>query len=298
MRIVLAGALGEVGTSLGAVLHRAGHQIVPVTSRSLTSVPAGVVPVSAAVEAILGGGIDLVVNAAGPGDRRTGVRDVRPPAVELAAAAAAADVPAVLISTMRVCEGGVGPIGDDTATHPLTPYAQANADLEAAWLTHATAMVLRMANYFCTPQAADSPQSLLLPWSLLCEGWATGHIGVRSCAQVAKMFVGDVDVAVALERMADGRPYGRALSTVPGLVLTMEQLVSASLAVLGQLDRPCTVSFGSDIGGGGGIAPVRGSWLAEHGWVSALSLAAMQEQMHSWLVQWGADMHRADEGRY
>lgn len=297
MQIVLAGALGEVGTSLGAVLRGSGHEIVPVTSRKLLDRPSGVLSLPEALEVISGGGIDLVVNAGGVGDRRAGARDARSTAAELAAAAEAADVPAVLISTLRVCEGVDGPIGDDTVAQPLTPYAQANAELESAWLTHATATVLRMANYFCTPQGPDSPQSLLLPWSLLSEGWVTGHISVRSGAHAGKTFIDASDVAAALELMAAGRPYGRALATLPGLELTMEQLVAASLAVLTQMDRPCTFSFGSDAGGGRTLEWPQPGWLTERGWVSARSLAAIHQQMHGWLVQWGADLLRADEGR-
>lgn len=295
MRIVLAGALGEVGSSLSSALRMAGHEVFPATSRSVANFPAGVLSLTEALEVIAGDDIDLVVNAAGPGDRRAATRDVLPASAQLAAAAAGSDVPAVLISTLRVCEGVEGPVGDDTAARPLTSYGYANAEHELAWLGYSTAMVLRMANYFCAPQTADSPQSLLLPWSLLSEGWATGHIGVRSGAQAAKTFVSDVDVAGALALMAREQPFGRCLATLPGAVLSMEQLVSVSLDALAYVHRPCTVSFGSD--DGSGVDLVHADWLSGHGWVSTLCLAAMEQQMRTWLVQWGSDLPSVDESR-
>lgn len=170
-----------------------------------------------------------------------------------------------------------------------------NAEHEAVWLSHRTAMVLRMANYFCTPQTFDSPQSMLLPWSLLLEGWATGTIGVRSSANAAKTFVNDVDVAAAVVLLAQTRPYGRCVATLPGIDVTLEQLVAASIAALAAVDRPCTVSFGSEPGADLHVADH--GWLREHGWASTLSAAAMQQRMHAWLVEWGTGLPSGDEGR-
>lgn len=102
MRIVLAGATGEVGSSLREALGASGHLVVPVTSRPLDQVPVGFASLDQALDLIASGDVDVVVNAAGPGDRRDVVRDVHTASTRLASVAGTCDVPAVLISTLRV----------------------------------------------------------------------------------------------------------------------------------------------------------------------------------------------------
>ncbi len=285
MQILLAGATGAVGSSLSRALALQEVRVIPLTSRLGSGTPRGVLDLPAALEALGSGGIDAVVNAAGPGDHRAEQREVEPFSRDLTHGSSRAGVPAVLISTLRVCEGATAALGDDQPTSPTTTYATANADHEEVWMEGDTAVVLRLANYFCLPRGPESPQRKLLPWSLLVEGWETGHIAVRSEASVTREFVSADDAARAIVAVIGERPFGRRLATLPGLSLSLRDLVDASIGALASSGVPCTASFGQE------TQPLRpvstGGWLASRGWESRLSLAEMQRSMRSWLIEWG-----------
>lgn len=295
---MLAGATGEVGASLRRGMEERGHSVVPLTSRAELVGRGGLKSVDEGLALLTNGHLEALVNASGPGDRRDAGREVLPASERLAAAAGAAGVPAVLISTLRVCEGFDGPLADDAPAMPTSPYGRSNLEHESVWLEYPTALVLRMANYFCEPLERDSPQSHLLPWSLLLEGWETGHIGVRSSPQATKAFVSDADVVTALEVVMSGQVnelFGHCLATVPGVSFTMEELTGVSRAVLRDVNLTCSASFGpSDETV---ILSSRQGWLARQGWRASVASNEMHERMRSWLIEWGPQLHDVDERR-
>lgn len=298
MRIVLAGALGEVGASLMGALTSRNHDIVAVSSRAPLVEAPSVISLAEAEDVIASGQVDALVNASGPGDRRRPTRDVHEPADQLARIASRSGTPAVLISTARVLEGHSGMPSDNAHPAPETPYARANADLEGSWLAHRDTHVLRMANFFCAPAGPRTPQAELLPWSLLLEGLHTGHIDVRSHAQATKDFVSAHDVARAIEYVIMSVNAPRVLATSPGARLTMFDLAEASGAALRVTGRSApSMSFGqkrttSD--------PPSVGWLNDQGWTSEISLAQMIETMAQWLIEWGPEIQDCEskvEGR-
>ena len=295
MRVVLAGALGEVGASLHRAFKALGHDVLPVSARPATQGAVVCLSVQEAQSELAGGSVDLLVNAAGPGDHRRIERETLSTVRLLGQAAGEAGIPAILISTLRVCEGESGSLQDDLPPSPLTSYALANAQQEDVWLEYPTAVVLRMANYFCAPSSADSPQTHLLPWSLLIEGWKTSHISVRSGRDVTKEFVSDQDVAKALLLLAQDAPTGRRIATLPGLLLSLDQIAAEAQSVLAEFGKSVSSSFGVD--SRHPVLAASSGWLAERGWVSTCSAAAMHEIMHGWLVEWGSHLAVGGEGR-
>lgn len=281
MRIVVAGALGEVGRTVSDALAARGHEIVAASSRA--PIPGSSAISSEEAAALVSSGrIDLVVNAAGRGDRRPGVRTGTDATAMLAPAIASTGTPAVLLSTMRVLEGYPDPVPEDAAPRPSTPYAEANAAHEAQWLSStAHGVVLRLANYFCAPAGVNSPQSLLLPWSLVTEAARTGSIVVRSGPRTTREFVSADDVARALEVLAGEGPDSRVCSTVPGWLASLGDLVDAvaDAFVAAGREEPA-VSFGTE---GRAAAPNEPAWLASRGWSSSLDGSVVLAVVGQWL---------------
>ena len=281
MRILVAGALGEVGRTVSAALADRGHEVVAASSRA--PIPGSSARSTSEASALVSAGrVDLVVNAAGRGDRRPGERTGTDATDVLAPVIASSGTPAVLLSTMRVLEGYHEPVPDEAPPRPTTPYAEANALHEAQWLAATTTgAVLRLANYFCAPAGADSPQALLLPWSLVTEAARTGSIVVRSGPQTTREFVSADDVARALEILAAERPDARVCSTVPGWQASLRDLVDSVVGAFGEVGRDEPhVSFGTE---GRAAPPSEPAWLATRGWSSSLDASTVTAVMAQWL---------------
>ena len=282
MRILVAGALGEVGRTVAAALGAAGHGVLPLSSRAPLEGEPEAVPLQAGLDAIATHAVDAVVSAAGRGDRRPVDRTGQEVTALLASASAEAGVPSVLLSTTRVLEGWDGDVAEDAEARPRTPYAEANAANETLWLESGGRSVLRITNYICPPSSLGSPQALLLPWSLVTEAVGSGHIGVRSGAGLAKEFVGAEDVARAITLLLTAADAPAACATAPGRVLTMEDLAHATAEAVVRAggSRP-TVSFGPD---GPSPAAVLPGWLAARGWAGALTPEALTGMIAEWLT--------------
>jgi nucleoside-diphosphate-sugar epimerase len=282
VRILVAGALGEVGRTLGRALAERGHVVVPASGRAADSDLATLDYAQA--EALLGEGtFDLVVNAAGRGDRRPGARTGQDATSALGPAVRATGVPAVLVSTTRVLEGAHSSPQEGDPPSPTTEYGRANAANEAAWLdeTGPAGRVLRMANYFCAPSTRVAPQAELLPWSLVTEALETGGIVVRSGPGTTREFVSARDVAAAVEVLAGERPASGIAATVPATVLRLEDLVQATCLAFNDVGRPTpTWSFGTHEP----AQPVcRGTWLAERGWHATVDAPSIRACITGWL---------------
>ena len=281
MRILVAGALGEVGSSVASALRALGHEVSGASSRAPLE-GADALALSEAADLIRGGDVDLVVNAAGRGDRRTAERTGTTATAVLGPAIRASGTPAVLLSTTRVLEGLTEPCTEDAAPAPRTPYAQANADNEREWLgSGPSAGVLRIANYFCAPMGRDTPQSLLLPWSLLDEALRTGAIGVRSAPDTSREFVSADDVARALLVVAECPSPDRVCSTAPGFPLTLADLTSAvaEACMRAGVAAP-SVQFGTETGS---TTQVQAVWLAHRGWQTKLTQERIVDVMAEWI---------------
>ena len=73
MLVIVAGGLGEVGSSVAAALTALGHDVLRASARRQADVwrgDASVIAIEAAVRLINDSGVDLLINASGPGDRR------------------------------------------------------------------------------------------------------------------------------------------------------------------------------------------------------------------------------------
>ena len=295
MRIVLAGALGEVGRSLHVALTKHGHDVVPVSSRApVTGAPdvLGIPDVGSLVSA---GAVDAFVQAGGPGDHRARQGDAHRGTRELLEICT--ELPSVLISTSRVLEGYRQTPPESAAGKPSTAYGQANTDHEQMWLTYPHTRILRMVNYFCSPARVDSPQVQLLPWSLLVEGWRTGRIAVRSADSTVREFIDAADASLAIEVLLGEAPNDRIVVATPGLVASLKELGEASIQVCNEVGRHGVIaSFGNESSG----APWQLSpgWLTERGWASELTLDRMATEMSRWLVEWGPSVldSSRDEG--
>lgn len=282
MRILVAGALGEVGSSVASALEAAGHEIIPLSSRA-PDVGVAALSLPAAVIEMQQGRVDAVLHAAGRGDRRVSDRSGREVTAELAAAAEHCGIPAVLLSTTRVLEKSTGGYLEDDAPDCETPYAVANAQNEAEWLQGAPVhgRILRITNYFTPPMTATSPQTLLLPWSLVTEAARTGTVHVRSSAEVSREFVGARDVAEAFLTVVAHADAGLICATAPGLSVSLGDLVSYTVDALAAVGRPRpSVTFGDS---GSAQAIGRRGWLHEHGWTCALSHKGMTRAIAAWL---------------
>ena len=284
MRIVLAGALGEVGCSLHGALTARGHEVWPVSARAPIDREREVLGLPDVAHLVESGSVDVVVQAGGPGDHREIERDhIRWSSSLLNAVGG---IPAILISTTRVLEGYNQRASESALPRPATSYGQANADHEQVWSSNPDSRVLRLVNFFCPPSSEASPQTNLLPWSLLLEGWHSGLISVRSAPQVAKEFVGAGDVARAIEVLAADRSGPPVVVCGPGLTATMEQLTQCAIKACragGREDVAATFGGDSPTGRGG----IDAQWLTQRGWASDMTLDRMAEEMSRWLVEWG-----------
>jgi nucleoside-diphosphate-sugar epimerase len=281
----MAGALGEVGRTVAAALNVAGHEVVALSSRAPIAARPEVVTLQGGLELVAQRDVDAVVSAAGRGDRRSVERTGLESTALLAAAAKRAALPSVLLSTTRVLEGWDGDVADDAEARPRTPYAEANAANEALWLESGGRSALRITNYICPPSSPTSPQTQLLPWSLVTEALETHRIGVRSGAGLAKEFVDGGDVARALTLLLGDPDAPSVCATAPGTVLTMRDLALASSDAIVQAGgtRP-EMSFGPE---GPSPAAVVPGWLAERGWSGALTAEALERLIREWIVAQG-----------
>lgn len=278
------GALGEVGSSVGRSLADSHHEVIAVSSRA-GSPGVDAYSLEDAVDLVASGGADLVVNAAGRGDKRVVTREPTFVSSAIGEACERAGIRGVLISTVRVLEDSPEAVPGSAPAHCHSDYACANADNEEEWLASAPQYghVIRLANYFCAPKGVDSPQTQLLPWSLVTEALTDGRITVRSASTVSREFVSAGDTAQALIAIAQAEAPARVCSTVPGLSLTLEQLttsVSEAFRTHGLL--PPEVSFGTDTASG----PVLlADWLTANGWRSSLSAANITHVIGDWLSE-------------
>lgn len=281
MRIVLAGALGEVGRSVGSALEQLGHEVVRVSSRAPALEMPGVVGLDVACELVAHGGVDGVVNASGRGDRRAVERTGHGAAGVLAQAASSSGTPSLLLSTTRVLEGRRRAADETADAEPRTPYAQANADNEAWWQDSGGSSIVRIVNYLCLPSAADSPQTGLLPWSLVSEALDEHRISVRATPSTEKEFVDAADVASAVELVLAAADRPAVCATVPGTIFTMRDLAECTAATVTEVaGHEVAVTFGVEAA----TRPVvREGWLAAHGWSSRLSYGRLAETIRAWL---------------
>jgi len=284
VRILVAGALGEVGRTLTRTLALRGHEVIQASGRAPVdgTTAIGYLESASLIEA---GSIDLVVNAAGRGDRRSSPRSGQDATNALAPAVRESGVPAVLMSTTRVLEGyGLTATESDPA-RPLTAYGEANAEHEVTWLATIgdSGRVLRIANYFCSPSSREAPQAQLLPWSLVTEALDSGRIAVRSSPETTREFVDAADVATAIEILGVDRPPSGFAATTPGIVLRLEDLVRATVEAFEQTGRPVpTVTFGSETP----IQPTwHGTWLTECGWRARFDITTLRASISAWLTR-------------
>ena len=282
MRILVAGALGEVGRTLSWALVERGHEVVPASSRAPDAASVAISYAQAA-DLVCTGSIDLVVNAAGRGDRRDHPRTGLDATAALGDAMRGTAVPAVLISTTRVLEGYGATAGESDPPAPTTVYGQANAMNESTWLaaTGDSGRVLRIANYFCAPSSRAAPQAGLLPWSLVTEAVDSGRIVVRSCPGTTREFVSADDVAAAIEILATERPMVGIVATTPGVVLRLADLVEATSQGLVDAGLPRPIATFGTLQ----TRPptCEGTWLAERGWRAQLDAPTISACITGWL---------------
>ncbi|MFM8155077.1 MAG: NAD-dependent epimerase/dehydratase family protein [Actinomycetes bacterium] len=285
MRILLAGALGEVGSTVSAALRDRGHEVIGVSSRApLVEFPQ-IVEISAGLALLRSGGVDGVIHCGGRGDRRDSDRSGLELTEALRDAAVECGVPAVLISTTRVLEGHSGRLTDDMAPLTTTPYARANAENEETWLAtrDPRLRVLRITNYFAQPSGPNSPQAALLPWSLVTEALAAGTITMRSGPSLTKEFVGALGVAQGAVELLRAPHAPLTCATTPGLSLSLRELAEYCAAALSGAghDAP-TVTFGPDTPSGPGSEP---GFLASIGWTCELTPEQIELAIAEWIRQ-------------
>jgi nucleoside-diphosphate-sugar epimerase len=285
MRVIILGAVGEVGQSVARALTARGHFVTPISSRApLTEFP-DIFSVADAVSLLELGDADLLVNCAGRGDRRVSERTGVDATRAIVGALSRSGIPGVLLSTTRVLEGTLGSATEDAQPRPTSDYAKANSENERIWLQARSdggrLSVLRLTNYFAAPIAADSPQSRLLPWSLVDEAVKNGTITMRSGSQLSKDFVSADDVASALELLA-GHSHSPALcATAPGLPVTLSELadLTATAVATAGLEAPL-VTFGPD---GEAVSHLGAGWLSSQGWTCTLTPQVMVSVMLEWI---------------
>jgi len=292
MRIIVLGALGEVGRSVSRALVSQGHEVRPVSTRAPLNARPEVMPLPVALSAISGRDVDLVLNCSGRGDRRVSERSGVDATDYLADTVAASGIPGVLLSTTRVLEGYSEDYSESAESRATTPYAMANSENEIRWLApEASRMhVLRITNYFCAPQTLDSPQALLLPWSLVTEALEKGSIGIRSGASLTKEFVSADDVALAATMIASDLSAPRLCATVPGAPLSLRALADACLIALERVGKEgVDVTFGPDQLPGATCLP---GWLAHSGWRGQLTENLIADEITAWLLREGIGASR------
>jgi nucleoside-diphosphate-sugar epimerase len=281
MRILVAGALGEVGRAVAASLLTHGWAVIPVSGRAPHADHPGILDLPEAVDAIASRSVDGVLVASGRGDRRPGPRTGQEATEVLGNAACEAGLRSVLVSTTRVLEGTPGAAGDAPSS-PATPYAQANADNESTWLDAGGMSVLRITNFFCVPSSSTSPQHQLLPWSLAHEALQDGTISVRSAPGATKEFVDADDVASAIAILISTEHPPRVCATTPGAVFSMRDLVSVvSRGLVRAGHEAPEATFGDLTSPDAALPP---GWLASQGWRTRLTDELMADAVAGWLA--------------
>lgn len=281
MRILVAGALGEVGRSVSSSLEGEGHEVVPVSSRAPRA-GSNALSLVQASELIRNRHVDLVVVASSQGDHRGVATSGINTCEVLAPVVSESGLPSVLLSTLRVLEGYAQSIHEGSPALPTSDYARANAINEKLWLQESGSRgsVLRVANYFCAPQAVDSPQTRLLPWSLVTEALVFGSITVKSGPGTSREFVNDTDVARAIQVLAAATPEAGICATLPGYPTNLDNLVTLVQKAFSEIGRPALESsFGVD---NVTPTPVTASWLESQAWRSSLS----QKEIVQTIVDW------------
>lgn len=290
MRIVVAGALGEVGSSIEPALRDLGNVVFPVSSRAPLEGRSDVLALADVLDLSASGMVDVLVHAGGPGDHRSRSTPLVQWTQQLVNACA--NVPAILISTTRVLEGYVHQPAEDAPGIPLSAYGRANAELEELWCRIPRGRVLRLVNFFRPPSEVVSPQAALLPWSLLIEGRRTGRIGVRSQRTSTKEFIDAVDVARAIEVITMDPSSPARMIAGPGTQISLQQLVDACIAACDEAGHPgVTGTFGEEQSSSSWS--VTDGWLAERGWRTNLTLERVTEEMAQWLIEWGLSISPA-----
>lgn len=285
MRILLAGALGEVGSTVSAELRDRGHDVIGLSSRAPLGESPEIVDLRSGLTLLRSGGFDGVIHCGGRGDRRDSDRSGFELTEALRDAASECGVPAVLISTTRVLEGHSGPLTDGMVPMTSTPYARANAENEETWLAAGDPRlrVLRITNYFALPSGPESPQARLLPWSLVTEALTSGTITMRSGPSLVKEFVGASGVAQAAVELLGASDRPVACATTPGLSLSLRELAECCSAALSEAGRAVpTVSFGPDLPAAPGLEP---GYLASLGWSCELTPGQMRHSIAAWIRQ-------------
>lgn len=284
MRVIILGALGEVGRSLSQSLIDRGHEVIPASSRAPLGHFPNMVSIDSVISRLKAGTADLVVNCAGRGDRRIADRTGTDATQLIAPLLSRSGIPGVLLSTTRVLEGYSGLVKEDAEPCPTSAYGQANSENERLWLDARAEggqlSVLRLTNFFADPMASDSPQSLLLPWSLIQEAVAQRSITMRSGPNVSKDFIAADDVVAALEILARHSDAPKLCATAPGFQVTLSQLAEMCAVAVESLslDSP-KMSFGPD----GEISSQLGAgWLSSKGWSCRLTTEAMIAVMVKW----------------
>lgn len=284
MRIVVIGALGEIGAHVHHALEQLGHTVIPSTSRPKMAT-GGVVDVRLLPDMLSMGDVDAVVYASGPGDHRKD-REWQSTLRNTLAGLSAAPVPSILLSTIRVMEGATTDFVDDAPVAPSTQYGRANALCEALWLESAPShrSVLRLANVFARPVHRHSPQAQLLPWSLIEEVRQTSQLHVRSGAGAVKSFVDPSDIARGLLLMLkSGSPT--ITTTAPAFEVTLGELSAMVVRAFREVaQKEVHLSFGAD-------EPEKPrcseSWLAGQGWRSGLGLDIIDHEIRGWIQDLG-----------
>jgi nucleoside-diphosphate-sugar epimerase len=287
MRIIVLGAMGEVGISVSRALLAQGHEVVPVSARAPLGSEPGVLSLPEAMEAISRVDAELVLNCSGRGDRRASERSGVDATDYLAETIAASGIPGVLLSTTRVLEGYSEDYSESSEPQATTPYALANAENEARWLAHGALRmhVLRITNYFCAPQTVESPQAQLLPWSLATEALEKGSIGIRSGPSLTKEFVSAADVTRAVTMIGGDSSAPLVCATVPGAPLSLRALAEACVTALERVGRGgVDVTFGLDQPPGASCLP---GWLASTGWRGELTANLITDEVTAWLLREG-----------
>jgi len=173
--------------------------------------------------------------------------------------------------------------GESDPVKPVSRYALANVAHEEAWLAAGGdfARVLRLTNYFAQPTSRASPQSQLLPWSLLTELWEKGSLEVRSAPSVVKEFVSAEGVAAAATVLAlAGASAPVVCTSTPGFTGSLKTLVQACRTVVRSLGKPePQVNFGDEASV---VALCQIGFLAGQGWAEPLNQQRLREELTLW----------------
>lgn len=281
MKIAVIGASGEVGSSIFREFMQQGHEVVGVSRRAPMAHHRSLLSLEQCHALLNDNHFDLLVDAAGRGDHRADFQGGTPIASALAPSAERTGTPVVVLSTIRVMEGYSGTSTEDEFPRPVSDYAVANAHRERSWCVSDQARILRMVNFLSTPQDKNSPQSSVLPWSLVKEALESGQMTVRSAPSSQKQFISAADLVRAILLIAVSTDAPVRCWTVPGFTMTLEEMASAVKAAISRLDlaQP-SVTFGSEFPPRPHLEP---GWLANNGWLSELAFSNIVDLLESWI---------------